>query len=421
MFRKLSKLSLLTLTLAMIFVNLRVPVAHAAAAQVTFWGDWTGDGATQIQTMVDAFNKSQSDIQVNYVPTQDIVTKFLTAATSGSAPDLLIWDRFRTALYAPKGVLMPIDDLMAASKISSADFYSEALRELTYGGKLYGLPMTVDTRALYYNKTMLDAAGIKPPTTWDELEQAAIKLTVRKDGKLQVAGVSLQDVGLFNMWLQQAGGKMVTDDGSKTAFNSPEGLSVLAYWDKLINQDKVYEIGFEQGLGQDQDAFVTGKVAMQFNGPWMLSTYKKYGKDLTFGVVPSPAGPKGNKGGVMGGFGLAIPTATTHSKEAWAFMTWWLAQPANSVLWAKTSLSIPGNLKAIADPFFQSDPYLKPFTDALKDAKIRPPFAGYPSMEGDALIPNLQLFVQGKQSAADTLKKAQQDGDQILTDNNIPQ
>ena len=138
---KLSKLGLMALAIVMVLASLNIPPARAAATQVTFWGDWTGEGETQIKTMVDAFNKSQADIQVNYVPTQDIVTKFLTAATSGSAPDLLIWDRFRTALYAPKGVLLPIDDFMTASKLDKADFYSEALRELTYDGKLYGLPI----------------------------------------------------------------------------------------------------------------------------------------------------------------------------------------------------------------------------------------------------------------------------------------
>jgi multiple sugar transport system substrate-binding protein len=56
-------------------------------------------------------------------------------------------------------------------------------------------------------------------------------------------------------------------------------------------------------------------------------------------------------------------------------------------------------------------------TDTLKFATIRPPVAGYPPMEGQALIPNVQLFLEGKQDAKTALQKAQETGDRILADN----
>ncbi|WP_336784983.1 ABC transporter substrate-binding protein [Paenibacillus sp. MMO-177] len=388
------------------------------AVELTFWGDWAGDGQKQFQTMVDAFNKSQDKVHVKYVLQQDLITKFLTAATSGGAPDVLLWDRWRTPLYAPKNVLHPIDDFMTKDGLNKDDFYGEALKELSYGDKLYGLPLTVDARALFYNKKLLADAGVtQPPTTWDELEQAAIKTTKWNGSKLEVAGFSLADNGLFNMYLQQAGGSMLTDDGKKTNFNNEKGLSVLAFWDRMLNQDKVYKVGFEQGLGEGTDAFATGKVAMTYNGPWMLSTYKKYGKDLDFGVVPPPAGPNGDKGGVMGGFGLVIPEASKNQEAAWEFIKWWTANKDNALLWAKTSLNIPGYKPALDDPFFKEDPLWQPFLDTLEFAKTRPAHPGYSVMETEALIPNLQLYQQKKQNAEDTLKKAQQRGDQQLADN----
>lgn len=385
--------------------------------ELTFWGDWAGEGQKQFETMVDAFNKSQDKIRVKYVLQQDMITKFLTASTSGGSPDILFWDRWRTSLYAPKNVLHPIDDLLAKDGLNKDDFYGEALKELSYNDKLYGLPLTVDARALFYNKKILDAAGVQPPTTWDELEQAAIKTTKWNGNKLEVAGFSLGDNGLFNMYLQQAGGSMLDSTGTKTDFNNDKGKSVLAYWDRLLNKDKVYKVGFEQGLGEGTDAFVTGKLAMTYSGPWMLSTYKKYGKDLDFGIVPPPAGPNGDKGSVMGGFGLVIPEGSKHQEAAWEFIKWWTANKDNALLWAKTSLNIPGYKPALDDPFFKDDPFWKPFLDTLEFAKIRPTHPGYSVLEGDALIPNLQLFQQGKLSVEDTLKKSQQRGDQLLSDN----
>lgn len=389
----------------------------AKPVELTFWGDWGGEGQKQFETMVDAFNQSQDKIRVKYVLQQDMITKFLTAASSGGSPDILFWDRWRTSLYAPKNVLHPIDEFMAADGVSAGDFYSEALKELSYDDKLYGLPLTVDARALFYNKTLLAEAGIdNPPTTWDELEQAAIKTTKWNGNKLEVSGFSLGDTGLFNMYLQQAGGTMLTEDG-KTNFNNDKGKAVLDYWDRLLNVGKVYKVGFEQGLGEGTDAFATGKLAMTYTGPWMLTTYKKYGKDLDFGVAPPPAGPNGDKGSVMGGFGLVIPEGSKHQQEAWEFIKWWTANADSALLWAQTSLNIPGYLPALEDPFFKDDPFWKPFLDTLEFAKIRPRHPGYSVMEGDALIPNLQLHQQGKQSAEETLNKAQQRGDQLLADN----
>jgi multiple sugar transport system substrate-binding protein len=412
------KLQLLSLLIVAALVVSFAPAFAQERTKLVLWGDWTGDGEKQINTMVEAFNASQDRITVSYVPTQDVVTRFLTAATSGEAPDVIVWDRWRTALYGPRNVLLPINDFMKADNLTADQFFTEALRELSVGETIYGLPLTVDARALYYNADLLKAAGINPPTTWEELRAAAIALTKRTaDGKLDISGFSLSDVGLFNMYLQQAGGAMLSEDAAKTNFNTEAGLAVLNYWNQLINEDKVYEVGFETGLGEGNDAFVTGRVAMQYNGPWMLNFYKSYGDKLNFGVVPPPAGMKGDKGGVMGGFGLAIAATTKYPKEAWEFVKWWTASSDNGLLWAKTSNNIPGFLNALEDPYFSEDPYLAPFVETLGFAKIRPPVPGYSPMEVDALIPNLQLFVTGKQSAADALRNAQEQGDPILAEN----
>ncbi|MBB5780307.1 ABC transporter substrate-binding protein [Nonomuraea jabiensis] len=393
------------------------PSSAGGVVRLKFWGDWSGEGEQQFKTMTAAFNKTHPKIQVDYVVQEDMLTKFLTASTSGQAPDVMFWDRWRTASYAPKGVLTPIDDLLKKDGIERERFYGEALRELTHGGKLYGLPLTVDARALFYNKAHLKEAGIEPPRTWAELEQAAVKLTRREGGKLVRAGLSMDDTGLFSMYLRQAGGQMVSDDCARTTFNGPQGLQVLDLWSRLIKAG-VYQSGFEKGLGEGTDAFATGKVSMILTGPWNITTYKKYGKDLDFGIVPPPTGPQGGSASLMGGFGLVIPQAAKHKDAAWEFVKWWTAEKDNALLWARTSLNIPGNVQAAQDPFFSGDPFWKPILDTLQHAKIRPACAGYAPMEEEALIPNLQLLMEGKSTAQQALAKAQEQGDRVLTENN---
>ena len=119
----------------------------------------------------------------------------------------------------------------------------------------------------------------------------------------------------------------------------------------------------------------------------------------------------------MGGFGLVIPEGSKNKEEAWEFIKWWMANKENMMLWAKMSLNIPPFKPALDDPFFKDDPFWQPFLESLEFAKVRPQHPGYSVMEGDGLVPNLQLFMQGETDAAATLKKAQEQGDRLLSDN----
>lgn len=190
---------------------------------------------------------------------------------------------------------------------------------------------------------------------------------------------------------------------------------VLDFWDKLLNQDKVYKIGFEAGLGDGVDAFVTGKVAITWGGMWSVEGYQKYGKDLEFELVPMPAGPNGDRGGFLGGFGLIIPSAAKYKDEAWQFMKWWAAEPANALEWAKVSRNVPGNVSVTEDTFFLENPIYKNLVEAMKFAKIRPPFPGYSSLETQVIGPNLQRFMEGKIKAAEVLEKMKTQGDKLLS------
>lgn len=384
--------------------------------ELTMWGGWAGDQIGQLEKQLEGFNTSQDKIHITYMAQDTMEQKLLTAIASDEVPDIVLWDRFNTSVYAPKGALTALDDFVAKDSVDMGQFYEPAVDELTSGGKLYGIPLTVDTRVIFYNKDMLAGAGIDPAsiTDWDSLEQAAVKLTKWNGSTLEQAGFSLKDVGLFNNWIAQAGGKMIDDSVNPpvTAFNTEAGMTVLNYWDKLLNEDKVYQLGFEDGLGGD--GFKAGKVALTFNGPWVLEQYKEAG--INFGVIGQPEGPNGDKHAMMGGFGLAIPNKAKHAEEAWEFIKWWTMQPENGVEFCKISGNMPANKKAAEDPYFAEDEIFKVFNEAYGYAGIRSKVFGYSDVEGLALIPQLQKFMAGEIDAAEALKNAQSQGDSILAE-----
>lgn len=396
--------------------NNETPNGSSEVTEVTMWGSWGGDQVGQLEAQLKAYNESQDKINVTYTVQDSLEEKLLTAIVSNQAPDVVLWDRFNTGVYAPKGALTSLDDLVQQDGLDMSQFYAPAVDELTYDGKLYGIPLTVDSRILFYNKEMFADAGVDPAsiTDWESLRQAAIKLTKRDGDKLVQSGFSLRDVGLFNNWIQQAGGKMIDDSATpaKTAFNTQAGLDVLAYWDQLLNKDKVYELGFEDAFGGD--GFKAGKVAMTFNGPWTLQSYKDAGLD--FGVISQPEGPNGAKSAMMGGFGLVIPNKAQHTEAAWEFVQWWTMQPSSEVEFAKISGNLPANRNAAADPYFTNDEILKVFTETMDYATIRSKVPGYSDVEGLALIPQLQKYVAGEISAEEALSNAQSQGDSILAE-----
>lgn len=390
--------------------------AGGAVTELTMWGSWGGDQVGQLEKQLEGFNASQDKYHVTYMVQDSMEQKLLTAIASNEVPDIVLWDRFNTGVYAPKGALAPIDDYIAKDNIDMSQFYAPAVDEMTADGIVYGIPLTVDTRVLFYNKDMLAQAGVDPAsiTDWNSLRDAAVKLTKWDGDKLVQSGFSLKDVGLFNNWIGQAGGKMIDDSVNPpvAAFNTEAGLTVLEYWNQLLNEDKVYQLGFEDGFGGD--GFKAGKVALAFNGPWTLESYKEAG--LNFGVIGQPEGYHGEKSAMMGGFGLVIPNGSKNPDAAWEFIKWWTMQPENGVEFCKISGNLPANINAAKDPYFTEDEILKVFTETLEYAGIRSKVFGYSDLEGLALIPQLQKYTAGEITAQEALSNAEKQGNQILAD-----
>lgn len=378
---------------------------------VVMWGSWSGDQVDQLEEQAARFNEAQDDYEVSYVPQELVEEKLLTALAGGQVPDVVLWDRYQTPLYAPKGALAPIDEFVKEDAVDTSMFYEPALGEMEVDGKLYGLPLLVDNRSLLYNKTLLADAGVEAPTNWDELKTAAEALAVSEGGKLTQAGLDLSDPGLFNMYLAQAGGQLLNDDQTKTAYNSPEGLEVLEFWQSLLDADV-----YEQGFGDTGDSFAESRTAMKLDGPWALSTLDKV-DGLEYGVVQPPAGPNGDTGAYMGGFGLVIPEGAKNAEGAWEFMKWWTTEAENGVAFGEIAGWIPANIEAANDPYFTENEHYAAFIEAMNYAQVRPSVKGYSDVDGKALVPALERFLSGEISAEQALKEAQEQGDQILEQN----
>jgi multiple sugar transport system permease protein len=250
--------------------------------------------------------------------------KLMTACAAGTPPDLLWMDRFALAGWASRGVILPVDDLMARDHVDRNDFYPSSLQESMYEGKTYGIPWDTDSRALWCNMDLLHAAGYEnPPDTWDQLKEMTLKLTTKTpEGKYKVVGFGPM---FGNAWLYfygwANGGEFMSKDGRHVTLADPKIVEALQWMTDCYN-----EIGgaaaladflaAAQGEGV-ADPFRTGHLAMQITENSGLDYIAKFTPNLNFRAVapPSPAGRP--KISWSGGYCWSIPKKAANAAAAW--------------------------------------------------------------------------------------------------------
>src|SRR5690606_14948413 len=153
-----------------------------------FWDNQqTESGLSDVQkAAVERFMKENPDIkiEVTTVPYPEYQQRLLTAVQGGNAPDVATLDQIWGGAFAKAGAVADLTERAGAAGLTRDGFFGGAWDSTVVDGKLYGIPFNVDVwQFSYYNKALLDAAGVDPASlgTFDGLKAAAEKLTA--DGK----------------------------------------------------------------------------------------------------------------------------------------------------------------------------------------------------------------------------------------------
>ena len=176
-----------------------------------------------------------------------------------------------------KGMLRPIDDIIASTKLDLTAVPDAGRKAVTYEGKLYAVPLDVHPLALYYNVDMVKQAGLdpaKPPKTGEEFLDWANKLTVKDAaGKVTRYGFELPNTWATARWtwfslIYQFGGTFLDEKGM-AAVDSQASRKALQF---LVDLIKVHGVTNPQvGGNKGEDAFASKQVAMKFIGPWEVN------------------------------------------------------------------------------------------------------------------------------------------------------
>ncbi len=318
------------------------------------YGFWDMKQVPAIEEIIKLFNEKHPNISVKteITPYKQYFQKLETAATGGALPDVLWMNGPRIVQFAGGNVLQPLSELIEEEGYDLNNYPKSLIDLYSYDGKVFGIPKDYDTTGLWYNKKIFDEAGIPYPDEswdWDKLKEVARELTNKDKGVWGYSATMGNQNGYYD-FIWQNGGYIISEDGKSVGFDQPEAIEALKYNISFI----------EEGLSPTQaqmtetapsELFSSGKIAMMFDGPWMVPEYKK-NPDLDVAVAP-----QGKKRAVsIHGLANVISANTKHKDAAWQFVQFLGSKEAAEV-YANTGTVIPA-YNGTQDAWIQSVPEL---------------------------------------------------------------
>lgn len=331
------------------------------------------------------------------VPGDTLIAKVLQQASSKTLPDVLMLDNPDIQQIAATGALAPLGEY----GITGEGIQEGVIQAATYEGELYGLQPVTNTIAIFYNKEILDAAGIQPPTTWAELKDSAKELTKGKQyGFAFNATADYEGAWQFlpPMW---------TNGGDETALKSPEVAEALQLWKDLVDSGAASKSVVTWGQGDVADQFKADRAAMMLNGPWNIPSLLEE-KDLKWGVVTFPINKPGQQSvAPLGGEAWTVPLTGDEAKQAKAAeFVKCLSSDEVALQFAKDRYVVPTNLE-LAQKYAEEVPEMAAFVQQVSTARARTGKLGDKWPDAAKVIyTGVQLTLTGQAAPADAMAQA---------------
>ena len=293
---------------------------------LTVWAPFTGTDGDVLREIVNTYNETNEDnitVQLDIMDNATLQSRFPSAVATGTGPSFVLVGIEYLNQYAENGLIEDISDFWETMGVDESNFYENVLAKSYVGDTLYGVPMQYNLQYLYYNKDIIEAAGLDPetpPATLDELKEYAIACT---DASKNQYGLGLPTDSTYCVeYLWANGGDVISSDGTENLLNSQENIDTLTWLQDLVLNEGVSP----QGLtAVDADTmFQAGQLAMYTSGPWNINGLNQRG--INYGITASPAGSDGAYSPEGGCSYMLTAGADDATREAvYKFMAYWLS------------------------------------------------------------------------------------------------
>ncbi|MDR3583692.1 MAG: extracellular solute-binding protein [Candidatus Pacebacteria bacterium] len=352
------------------------------------------DDSAAFQSIFDNFKKIDPNVSSITYKKFDSATyrqELINALASGQGPDIFVINNTWLPSFEDKLVAAPANNPQVLSlKKFQDNFVDVTAADFVDKNQIYATPLSVDSLALYYNKDLLNQAGITaPPATWGDFESDVQKMTqIDSFGNITQSGAAAgtayninRSTDILNLLMMQEGTQMV-DSNNQPIFDSyitePDGQNVspaqsaLDFYTQFSTAGSLYYT-WNPILHYSIDAFSEGTTAMMINYSWQMATINSEAPKLNYGVAPIPQFQNGTKLDYASYWGYAVaknkipasssygvpnaaPTATDAERvtEAWKLLTYLTTKPDGTFIGSGGGMGQQANNKL--DPAVQ---YLK--------------------------------------------------------------
>ena len=367
----------------------------------TFWDPYPqyDQSAAWTKLVESCGTKAGVTVQRTGYDTTALVNKAILSGQEKASPDILLIDNPSVSTLAGSGILTNTDQ----TKLSTKGIEANILNAGVVNGKTYGVPIGANTLALYYNKTILDKAGVDPSsvTSWATLTAALAKVKAIGDTGITFSGINTEEGSFqFLPWFWGSGANL-------TKLDSADGVSALSLLTGWVKDGYAPNAVIQDTQTTSWQEFLAGKTAFSENGTWQLTGAKASGLDYGIISIPSKAG--GSAPAPTGGEFLTIPVQKNTARyQVSEKIVSCLIGTDNSVTTDNTLSYIAPTAAAQAKQV-ATNASLIPWVKAVKDAKGRTSDnlgTKYPLISAN-MWTALQSSLSGSATPAAALKAAQ--------------
>ncbi|GGG02754.1 ABC transporter substrate-binding protein [Paenibacillus abyssi] len=394
--------------------------ADSGKITLSYWTLFTGGDGENMDALIAEFNKTHPNIEIKNTKLEwaEYYTKLITAVGNGNGPDIGISHTSRLPDLIEQGVVTELDSVADAAGIEWSTYNQNLLNATVVDGKHYAIPIDTHPFIMYYNKKLLQDAGLLGEDGKPVLEQSAegfvtflSTLKEKLPANITPFAFESKDHDPFRLWwslyTQLGGNDIISDDLSKVQLDEAKATQAAQYMQDL------YSNGFIKKNDPDfYKTFQSGAGAIMMTGVWATGTWEST-NGLEFGAMPIPK--IFDQEAAWGDSHTIILPVTKDEdaakREAAITFADWIAD--NGQIWAKAG-HIPSKPSAIEKQEFKDMDYRSDYVSVADTVKFSKPSTKNWQIRDLAVMKYLNEVWAGKMQPADAVANMQPEIQKVL-------